>query len=146
VIARDGESFGNVAEVSGHVQKSNLRRRVPDNLSRKKDDDARPRRKLVYLEAMVPHFDNISHAKSPSSSGFDFAVHLDFSALDHQLGLPARFRNATQLQELIQTESIRFGLDVIFGRSHCLILGSGQSIEPVPEGISFAWKHVPQRV
>jgi hypothetical protein len=57
--------------------------------------------------------DDVVRGEFPASPGFRFAVHFDFAALDHHLGVAARFRDRAEFQELIETQGPGLGSRII---------------------------------
>jgi hypothetical protein len=57
--------------------------------------------KVVDQVRLTVDVHNVASRQSPAPSSLHLTVNLDFAALDQQLRLPARFGNATELQELM---------------------------------------------
>jgi hypothetical protein len=67
------------------------------------------RKKLIKQVRPPIDLNHVANSQFAASSGFRLAVHLNFATLDHQLCLSARVCNATELQELIQSQGFTFG-------------------------------------
>jgi len=72
------------------------------------------REELIDRVRLAIDLDDIARRKLLAASRLDFAVKQHFAALNHQLGMAAGLRQASDLQELIQAERFRFlGVTVV---------------------------------
>ena len=70
------------------------------------------RKELVKRVCLPIDLNNVTNGQFPTSPSFHCTVDLNFTTLDQQLRLSARASNATELQELIQPQSLTFGSGV----------------------------------
>ena len=64
--------------------------------------------KLVGRVRRSADRDAIAADKLPATSGFSLSIHLHATILDKKLRLPSRFRDANELQQLVQAQRFVF--------------------------------------
>jgi hypothetical protein len=67
------------------------------------------RKNLVQRVSYPIDLNNVAHNQFAASSGFHLTVDLNFTTLNQQLRLATRICNATELQELVQSQGFTFG-------------------------------------
>lgn len=55
---------------------------------------------------LAADFDDVSHAQFSASTGFSLPIHFDITVLNHQFDLPTTLGQATQFQEVIESQGV----------------------------------------